>query len=147
MKGVLAVLAIVVAGMGWTGRAAAHHSFAAEFDIKSPVTLKGKLVKLEWTNPHGWLYLDVVDAQGKVTTWQVETGSPNALLRRGMRKSTLPIGIELQVDGYLSKTSATTANAITVKMPDGTDFFVGSSGTGAPEPIKSGADAEGASKP
>jgi hypothetical protein len=111
-----------------------HHSFSAEFDINKPITLKGTLTKLAWTNPHGWIYMDVKDAEGKVVSWAVELGAPNALLRRGVRVSDFPPGMELVVEGYLAKDGTPTANGITIKLPDGRNFFAGSSGTGAPDP-------------
>jgi hypothetical protein len=119
---------------GTAETASAHHSFAAEFDADKPVLLQGTLTKMEWVNPHGWLYIDVKDAKGVVAHWSVEAGSPNALIRRGLRKTDFPIGSEIVVHGYQAKNGTTTANAITVTFADGRNFYVGSSGTGAPEP-------------
>jgi len=79
--------------------ARAHHSFAAEFDVNQPITLQGTLTKMEWVNPHGWLHLDVKGPDGKVTNWAVEAGAPNALLRRGLRNSDFPAGVEVTVEG------------------------------------------------
>ena len=111
----------------------AHHSFSAEFDFQKPVTLVGILTKMEWLNPHGWIYVDVKGADGTVVNWSVEAGSPNTLLRRGLRKTDFPIGREVKVTGYLAKNGTHAANGRTVTFPDGRDFFMGSSGTGAPE--------------
>ena len=109
-----------------------HHAFSAEYDALKPVTLKGTLTKLEWTNPHAWLHVDVQDEQGKVVNWAIEFGSPNALLRRGLRKTDFPEGLQLVVNGYRAKNGSATVNGTSVKLPDGRDLFTGSSGTGAP---------------
>jgi hypothetical protein len=111
----------------------AHHSFSAEFDINQPVTLKGVLSKFEWVNPHGWIYIDVKGADGKVVTWAIETGGPNALLRRGVRKTDFPLGTELLIKGFRAKNGTPTANANTITLPDGRRLFAGSSGNGAPD--------------
>jgi hypothetical protein len=110
----------------------AHHSFAAEYDASKPITLQGKLTKLSWVNPHGWLYVDVVNPDKTVTSWAVEFGSPNALLRRGLRESDFPLGMSLTVNGYLSKNGKKIINGTSVKLPDGRSLFTGSVGTGAP---------------
>lgn len=114
--------------------ALAHHSFAAEFDEKQPITLRGKLSKMEWANPHGWLHMDVIGPDGKVVRWAVEAGSPNSLLRRGLRKDDFPMGIEIIVEGYRAKNGSPTVNGRTVKFLDGRNFFMGSSGTTPGEP-------------
>lgn len=111
----------------------AHHSFAAEFDEKQPVTLRGTLTRMDWVNPHGWIYIDVKGSDGKVVNWAVESGAPNALLRRGLRKTDFPPGIEIIVEGYRAKNGSLTANGRTVKLTDGRNFFMGSTGTGAPQ--------------
>ncbi len=113
---------------------AAHHSFSAEFDIEQPITLQGTLTELEWVNPHGWIHMEVPGTDGTMQQWAVEMGNPTALLRRGLRKSDFPPGIEFVVEGYRAKDGSTTANGITVTFLDGRNFFAGSSGTGGPEP-------------
>ena len=130
-------VAIGVVGLGLLLSAVplvAHHSFSAEFDINQPVTLQGTLTKMEWVNPHGWIHLDVKDPDGNAVSWAVETGSPTALLRRGLRKSDFPPGLAIIVEGYRALGGTPTANGITVKFLDGRNFFAGSSGTGAPVP-------------
>ena len=107
----------------------AHHSFSAEFDATQPITLKGKLTKMDWVNPHGWLYIDVAQ-DGKVVNWAIEAGSPNALLRRGLRQTDFPIGSELIIDGYRAKNGSPTANGTTVKFADGRNFFLGAAAEG-----------------
>jgi hypothetical protein len=112
----------------------AHHAFSAEYDANQPVTLKGSLTKVEWTNPHGWIYVNTKDDSGKVTNWAIEFGSPNAMLRRGLRKTDFPEGIEVLIKGYRAKNGTPTINGTSVKLPDGRNLLVGSSGTGAPDP-------------
>jgi len=110
----------------------AHHAFSSEFDASRPIVLRGAVSKTEWINPHSWIHLDVKGADAKVVTWAIECGAPNSLMRRGLNKTSIPIGTELVVDGYQAKDGSTTANAKDITLPDGRKFFAGSSGTGAP---------------
>jgi hypothetical protein len=114
-----------------------HHAFSAEFDKNAPVTLAGEVTKIEWINPHAWIHLDVVDAQGETVAWMVEGGTPNTLLRAGINKNSIPIGTEIKVRGYQAKDKrcqpACKANGRDVTFADGKQVFMGSSGTGAPK--------------
>ena len=128
----------VVAGAAFVVAAAAvpviaHHSFAAEFDAKKPVKLRGTVTKMEWINPHSWIHIDVKTPDGKVESWMVEGGAPNALLRRGWNKNSLLPGTEIYVEGFQAKDGALRANGRDITFPDGKKLFVGSSGTGAPD--------------
>ena len=107
--------------------AAAHHAFSAEFDVKQPVTLTGAISKIEMVNPHAWIHIDVKGADGKVTTWKIETGAPNSLARRGVTKNMLPIGQTVVVTGYRAKDMSFTAAGDRVKFPDGRNLSVGGS--------------------
>ena len=125
------VLAIVALA---SNRAAAHHSFAAEFDFQKPVTLKGVVVLWEMINPHGWITIDVRSQDGRTARWMVETSNPNGLMRLGRTKRSLKPGDEITVDGYLAKDGSNTANAASVTLADGRKVFAGSSGTPAGTP-------------
>jgi hypothetical protein len=105
----------------------AHHAFAAEYDSNKPVSIRGKLTKVEWVNPHGWIHVDVTDDSGRITSWSVETGSPNALLRRGLRKTDFQAGLEVVINGYRAKNGTPTINGTSVKLPDGRNLFTGGS--------------------
>jgi hypothetical protein len=105
----------------------AHHSFAAEFDIKKPVTLRGKVTQMEWINPHAWIHLDVVGPDGKVVSWMVEGGTPNILLRRGFTKKSLEVGTEIVVEGYQAKNGENRANGSNITFADGKRLFLGGS--------------------
>ena len=91
--------------------AVAHHSFAAEFDSEKPITLKGVITKMDWVNPHSWIYVDVKDESGKVVNWRFEMGPPNALLRMGWRKDSVPPGTPVEIQGYQAKSGGAVANA------------------------------------
>lgn len=113
-------------------RVAAHHAFGAEFDPNAPVRLQGKIVRLEWVNPHTWIHMEITK-DGAKEVWAVEGGTPNTLLRRGLTRDTLTIGTEIIVDGYQTKDhSLKRANGRDVTFTDGRKIFMGSSGTGAP---------------
>ena len=129
--------------MAWLGAATAailaanapliaHHAFSAEFDAKSPVTLKGPITKVEWINPHAWIHMDVKTPDGKVEQWMIEGGTPNTLFRRGVNKNSLPFGTAIVVDGYQAKDGTMKANGRDITLPDGRKLFIGSTGTGAP---------------
>jgi Family of unknown function (DUF6152) len=114
----------------------AHHSFAAEFDVKQPITLKGTVTKVEWTNPHVWIYLDVADAQGNLQHWQCENGAPNTLARMGWTRNSLKAGDQVTVEGFRAKNDDKTANARQVILPDGRKVFSGSAEDGGPGKAK-----------
>ena len=95
------VIAVTSAFLSATA-AFAHHAFAAEFDAKKPVKLRGTVTKMEWINPHAWIHVDVKDSDGQVVNWMIEAGTPNTLFRRGFTKNSLTPGTEILVDGYQS---------------------------------------------
>jgi hypothetical protein len=104
----------------------AHHSFAAEFDVTKPVKLEGTVTRMEWINPHSWIHIDVKNPDGTVTSWMIEGGSPNALLRRGFTKHSLEPGTQIVVEGYQAKDGANRANGRDLTFPDGRKLFIGS---------------------
>jgi hypothetical protein len=119
----LAVVGLVVGG----ARVTAHHSFDAEYDRNKPITVSGTVTKLEWTNPHARIYVDVKDETGKIVNWDFELGPPNGLMRRGWNRNSLKNGHTVTITGFRSKTSPTNANARSVKLADGREVFAGSS--------------------
>jgi hypothetical protein len=117
--------------------ASAHHAFTAEFDATKPVKLQGTVTRMEWINPHAWIHIDVKNPDGTVTSWMVEGGSPNTLLRNGVTKASVTAGMEIIVDGYKAKDGTNRANGRDITLPDGKKLFVGSSGDGkAPDAPK-----------
>jgi hypothetical protein len=118
----------------------AHHAFQAEFDDKTPVHLVGKVTKMEWINPHAWIHIDVTEPDGKVTSWMVECGSPNIMLRRGFTKESLEFGSEIVVEGYRAKNGSNRANGSSVTFKDGRRLFVGGSNPDIPAEFRQGAE-------
>ena len=117
--------------------AVAHHSFAAQFDAKKPITLEGTVTQMDWINPHAWIHVDVKGSDGKIVSWMVETGSPNILLRRGLNKKALEPGTEIIVQGYLAKDGENKVNGGSVTFKDGRKLFVGGSNPDElPQPSK-----------
>ncbi len=125
---VLASIAFVLAALP----ASAHHSFAAQYDRQKSVTLKGKVTKVEWANPHVYFYISVAEDSGTAGTWAVENGPPTSLFREGWRKDTLKPGDLITVEGFRAKDGSNTVNARSVVLSDGRKVFAGSSGDGAP---------------
>jgi hypothetical protein len=111
---------------------AAHHSFAAEFDASKAIRITGVISKVEWTNPHSYLYLDVKDDQGNWATWACEGGAPNALSRRGFTRNAIKLGDTVTIDGYGAKDGSRLLDARRVTLTDGRTFYSGSPGDGGP---------------
>lgn len=108
-----------------SGAVLAHHSFSAEFDIEKPVQLTGTVTEMKWSNPHGWIYIDVENEDGSITNWALETSAANGLIRRGWRRSDLPAGTVIVVEGYRARNGTPTANISAVELADGRKLFSG----------------------
>ena len=126
VAGVAALLTLATSP-GW-----AHHSFAAEFDARQPVNFRGTVTRMQWTNPHVWIHVDVTQPDGAVEKWAIEAGTPNVLFRRGFTKESLAAGTEIIVDGYRAKDGSRRANGRNITFADGRTLFLGSPNTGAP---------------
>ena len=109
----------------------AHHAFAAEFDEKRPITLRGTVTKMEWVNPHSWIHIDVKDADGNVANWAIEGGSPNALLRLGFTMNAVQYGMEIVVEGFQAKDGTNKGVGRSLMFADGRLLFLGSSAPGS----------------
>ena len=124
------VKAVVSAGMLLAAAlpVLAHHSFSAEFDRDKRVTLEGKVVEMEWVNPHSWLVIDVPNADGKMDRWRIEGGSPSVLLRLGWNRNSLPAGTKIKVVAYQAKDGSFRASSQSIEFPDGRKIGMGGSG-------------------
>jgi hypothetical protein len=123
------ILALLATAALWVGQPVlAHHPFAAEYDANKPVTLTGALTRMEWVNPHGWIYMDVKQPDGKVQQWTIETAGPNQMSRKGLKKTDFVAGMSLVVKGYQGKQKPTLANGRTLVLPDGRSFYIGTVG-------------------
>ena len=128
----LAAILLAVAAQGF-----AHHAFGSEFDPNRPVLLKGKIVRVEWVNPHAWIHIEVMNSSGAKDVWMIEGGSPNSLLRRGVTKDSLKVGTEIIVDGYQSRDyTLKRANGRNLTYPDGRKLFLASSSPDAEDKDK-----------
>src|SRR5215467_4470617 len=134
-------VALTIVGLFMSAAAApvwAHHAFAAEFDANKPVKFEATVTRMEWTNPHVWIHVDVKAPNGTVEKWAFEAGTPNVLFRRGFTKNSLLPGTKIVLDGYRAKDGSRRANGRDVTFPDGKKLFLGSSGTGAPYELTNG---------
>jgi Family of unknown function (DUF6152) len=131
--GVFAIVVLALSMVSAALPALAHHSFAAEYDQKQPITLKGVVTHLDWMNPHVYFYVDVADKDGKLTHWSCEAGNPNALARRGWKKNSLKSGDRITVQGFRAKDGSSTVNARSITLVDGKQVFAGSSDDGGPD--------------
>lgn len=119
--------------------AVAHHSFAAEFDVNRPIILEGVVDRMEFSNPHSWLHIDVTTNSGELQKWKVEGGAPNALIRRGWNRNSIEAGTPICVEGFQARDRSFRASGRSVRLPDGSELFMGSTGIGA-APVTEGVE-------
>jgi hypothetical protein len=129
-------IAVAVSGLLEATPMHAHHAFSAEYDAEKPIHLRGTLVKWEMINPHSWFHVEVKRPDGKVDTWMIEGGSPNQLIRLGVTKNSVPIGLELVIDGYQAKDGSNKGVGRNFILPDGRRMFLGGSAPGATPTVK-----------
>ena len=128
MKTKLIPVVLAAAALCAVATVHAHHPFAAEYDVNKQVTLQGTLAKMEWVNPHGWIYLDVKGTDGAVKQWTIEASGPNQMNRRGLKKTDVVHGMPITVKGYQHRRDPLLANGRTLVLPDGRSFYIGSAG-------------------
>jgi hypothetical protein len=124
-------LALAIGCLFLAATARGHHAFAAEFDVNRPIKLRGIVTKMDWINPHSWIHLDVKGTDGKVVSWMIEGGSPNALLRLGFTKDALPPGSEIVMEGFQAKDGGNRGVGKSLSFADGRKLFLGGSTPGA----------------
>ena len=128
MKMKITLVLLAAAALCAVQQAQAHHAFAAEYDVDKPVELKGILTKMEWVNPHGWIYMDTKQPNGMVKHWMIETAAPSQLSRHGLKKADFVDGMTAVVKGYQGKNDPGLANGRTLVLKDGRSFYIGSVG-------------------
>lgn len=125
MKRATAALLLTMAVLASGLSLAAHHSFAAQYDREKPITLKGTVTKMEWTNPHIYFYIDVTDSAGAKASWSIEGSAPNTLYRAGWRKDSTKAGDVVTISGFLARDGSKLVNMQTAVLADGRSLFVG----------------------
>ncbi len=133
MRAHLVVLITGLSVMAMCAPAVAHHSFAIEYDKEKPIEGTGVIQKVEWTNPHMRVYIDVTEPDGSITTWNLEMGSPNSVVRRGWKPSDLKPGIKISFKGYAGREIRTRAAIDVITLPDGRSFKGASTAPDAPK--------------